>query len=307
MKPLAARALFGAGLVVLAAPAMAQQAKASDPKFRVEGKVGAEYNSNVAVADLDTNTGEGDWAATINVLAEATFVPVDGLTIRGGYDFSQSLHQEFDAFDLAIHRGFAEVAYDFDFVTVGVMGNLAQANLDGDEYLTYTQVSPYLSKQFGDTLFVRLAYASTEKEFDGRPQRDSTADSVQGDAYFFLDGVKRYIIVGGRWTEEDANAAELDYSAGMGRVRFVQRFDAFDQQVTFRAGVEYEDRGYDNVTPSIGAPRSDKRTVADAQVEIPLGANLFSEVSYRFGKYESNFAAADYDEHVGAIRLGVRY
>ena len=299
-------------LAVLGGPAMAQeQANAPGAKtgttFRFEGKVGAEYNSNVAVSDLDTNTGEGDWAATINALAEATFVPVEKLTFRAGYDFSQSLHQEFDAFDLAIHRGYGEAAYDFDLVTVGVLGNLAQANLDGDEYLTLTQVQPYLSKQFGNSLFLRAAYSATEKEFEGRPQRDATADAVQLDGYVFLDGVQRYVVLGGRATEEDATAAEFDYSSWLARARFVQRFDAFDQNLTFRAGVEYEDRDYDNVTPLIGTPRSDKRTVADAQIDIPLGEQFFSEISYRYGRFESNLASADYDEHVGAVKLGVKY
>jgi hypothetical protein len=306
-----------AGLVALmGAPAVAQEAArvpdaepapATGTTFRFEAKVGAEYNSNVAVIDIDANTGESDWAATINALAEVTVVPVDKLTLRAGYDFSQSLHDEFDAFDLAIHRGYGEVAYDFDLVTVGVLGNLAQANLDGDEYLTLRQVQPYLSKQFGNSLFLRAAYSSTDKEFEGRPQRDATADAVQIDGYFFLDGVQRYVVLGGRATEEDANAAEFDFSSWMGRARFVQRFEAFGQNLAFRAGVEYEDRDYDNVTPLIGAPRSDKRTTADAQIDIPLGDTFFSEISYRYGRYESNLASADYDEHVGAVKLGVKY
>ncbi len=275
--------------------------------FRFEGKAGAEYNSNVAVADLDANTGEGDWAATINLLAEATLIPVSKLTLRGGYDFSQSLHDEFDAFDLAIHRGYAEIAYDFDIVTAGVLGNLAQASLDGDEYLTYSQVSPYLSRQFGKTLFLRAAYAATEKEFSGRPERDATSDAVSVDAYVFLDGVKRYLVLGGKATEEDANAAEFDYNAGAAKARLVQRFEAMGREMTFRVGAEFEDRSYDNPTPSIGEPRSDQRTVLDLALEAPFGDRFFAEASYRYGDYSSNLAGADYDEHVGAIKIGVKY
>jgi hypothetical protein len=279
----------------------------SGATLRFEGKAGAEYNSNIAVADIDANTGEGDWAATINLLAEATLIPVSKLTLRGGYDFSQSLHDEFDAFDLAIHRGYAEIAYDFDVVTAGVLGNLAQASLDGDEYLTYSQVSPYLSRQFGKTLFLRAAYAATEKEFSGRPERDATSDAVSVDAYVFLDGVKRYLVLGGKATEEDANAAEFDYNAGAAKARLVQRFDAMGREMTFRAGAEYEQRDYDNVTPLIGVAREDKRTTLDLSLEAPLGKRFFVEGSYRYGNYSSNLASADFDEHVGAIKVGVKY
>jgi len=303
--------LAGAGAIIFFGPqAFAQDApgnQATGTTFRFEGRLGAEYSSNVAVSDLDANTGQGDWAATINLLAEATLIPADKLTLRAGYEFSQSLHQDFDTFDLALHRGYAEIAYDFDVVTVGVLGNLAQANLDGDEYLTYSQVSPYISKQFGDAVFLRAAYASTDKEFNGRPTRDATADSLQADAYFFLDGVKRYIVVGGKATEEDATGPEFDYQAGSFKARFVQRFEAMNREMTFRIGGEYENRDYDNNTPSIGVPRQDKRTTLDLQLDVPFGEHLFSEISYRYGNYASNLPSADYDEHVGAIKIGVRY
>lgn len=300
----------GAGvLTFLAASAQAQEKPPSDGGLDIllEGKVGAEYNSNIAVLDLDTNTGQGDWAVTINGLAEISGKPVEGLTLRGGYEFSQTLHDEFDEFDLTLHRGYAEAGYDFGFATLGVLGNVAQANLDGDEYLTFTQVSPYISRQFGDALFLRASYAATDKSFEGRPERDATSDTIAADAYFFLDGTKRYIAVGGKAIEEDAASDELDFRGGSARIRLVQRFDAFDREVTFRAGVEYEQRDYDAPTLSIGAPRRDKRTGVDLSLEAPITDNVFIEGSYRYGDYQSNLTAADYDEHVTSMKLGVKY
>lgn len=296
-------------MVLMSATAQAQDASkpGAGPIFRFEGKAGAEYNSNVAVQELDANTGQGDWAATFNVLGEVSGSPVDRLKLTAGYEFSQSLHDEFDAFDIALHRGYAEVSYDFSAVTVGVLGNLAQANLAGDKYLTFTQVSPYLAKQFGDQLYVRLSYAATDKSFEGRPTRDATSNAVSGDAYFFLNGASQYIAIGGKALEEDATDNSLDYSAGSGRARYVQRFPAFDRDMTFRAGVDYEQRDYDAPTASIGAPRSDKRTGADVSLEAPITDNIFLEGSYRYGDYKSNLASADYSEQVTSLKLGVKY
>lgn len=301
---------FGAGaLILFGASAQAQEDKAADGDFDVllEGKVGAEYNSNIAVLDLDTNTGQGDWAATIIGLAEISGKPVQGLTLRGGYEFSQSLHEEFDEFDLTLHRGYAEAGYDFGSVTLGVLGNVAQANLDGDAYLTFTQVSPYVSRQFGDAMLLRLSYAATDKSFDGRSERDATSDTIAGDAYIFLDGTKRYVAVGGKATEEDAASDELDFKAGSARVRLVQRLDAFDRQLTLRAGADYEQRDYDAPTVSIAAPRKDKRIGVDLSLEAPLANNVFVEGSYRYGDYQSNLTTADYQEHVTSVKLGVKY
>jgi hypothetical protein len=303
--------LAGAGVFAcLATPLAAHAQSTSNDKlsFKLEGRVGGEYNSNVSIEDLDANTGEGDWAATINALAEVQLLPVDKLTLRAGYDFSQTIHEEFSAFDLTIQRPYAEIAYDFDLVTVGVLGNWATADLDGDEYLTYTQYQPYISKQFGNTLFLRGAYSSTEKDFTGvaNDLRDATSDAYQFDSYFFLDGVQQYLIAGAKITEEDATGPEYDYSSATGRIRFVQRFDALGQEMTLRIGAEYEDRDYDNITPLIGAPRSDQRTVLDLSLDIPLGEKFFAETYYKYGNYSSNLQSANYDEHIAGVRLGVK-
>ena len=299
-------------IALLSAAAHAQETTAFDGgdggvDILLEAKAGLEYNSNVAVLDLDTNTGEGDWAATFNGLLDVSGNPVDQLVLRGGYEFSQTVHDEFSAFDLALHRGYADAAYDFGFATLGILGNLAQANLDGDAYLTFGQISPYLSHQFGDTLFVRLSYAATDKSFEGRPERDASSDTIAADAYFFLDGTTRYIVVAGKAIEEDAMSDEFDFSGGSARIRFVQRFDAMDREVTLRTGVEYEQRDYEASAVGIGAPREDKRTGVEVSLEAPIVDNIFLEGSYRYGGYQSNLTTADYDEHVTSLKVGVKY
>lgn len=308
LNKLASCAGIGA-FVFLATAAQAQETTQTSNGFDLmfEAKAGVEYNSNVAVLDLDTNTGQGDWAATLNGLVEVSSKPLEKLRLRGGYEFTQTLHDEFDGFDLTLHRGYAEAGYDFGSATLGVVVNGAQAHLDGEAYLTFTQISPYASHQFGDKLFVRVSYAATDKSFEGRPGRDATSDTIAADAYFFLEGTKRYIAVGGKSVEEDAVSDELDFGAGSARVRFVQRFDALDREVTFRAGAEYEQRDYDAATPAIGAPRADKRTGIDLSLEAPITENIFVEGAYRFGGYQSNLAAANYDEHVTSLKLGAKY
>lgn len=302
----------GAGvgaLMLMSAAAHAQEAapSTSGATFRLEGKIGAEYNSNVAVQELDANTGQGDWAATFSALGEVSGSPLDKLKLTAGYEFTQSLHDEFDAFDITLHRAYGEASYDINGATAGVVANVAQANLAGDKYLTFTQVSPYVSHQFNDTLFVRVAYAATDKSFEGRPERDATSNAISGDAYFFLNGTKQYIAVGGKALKEDANDNTLDYDAGSARVRYVQRFAAFERDLTFRAGADYEKRDYKAPTPSIGAPRSDKRAGVDLSLEAPITDNIFVEAAYRYGDYQSNLASADYNEQVASMKLGFKY
>ena len=112
-------------LILMSGAAHAQEAPTtSGPAFTFEGKIGAEYNSNVAVQELDANTGQGDWAATLNARADVSGAPMDKLKLSAGYEFSQTLHDEFDAFDITLHRLYGDASYDFSGVTAGVMVNL---------------------------------------------------------------------------------------------------------------------------------------------------------------------------------------
>jgi hypothetical protein len=301
---------LGAGAIIfLAASAQAQDTgqQTGATAFRFEGRLGAEYSSNVAVPELDVSTGQGDWAAAISGLIEASATPAGGLKLGAGYEFSQTLHDQFDAFDLTLHRAFAEAAYDFEVVTAGVLASFAQASLDGEDYLTLSQVSPYLSKSFGAAAFVRLAYVATDKSFEGRPERDATSAAVSADAQFLVGRAGDYVAINGRAVEEDASLAVFDFSGGSVRVGYVRRFPALDREMTLRAGVEYEQRDYDAPHPLISAPRRDTRTGVDASLEAPITKNVFVEGSYRFANSKSNLATADYDEHLSSLKLGVRY
>ena len=44
-----------------------------------------------------------------------------------------------------------------------MMGHYVYAGLDSDEFMVMTQVSPYVSRRFGERLFVRGAYGYTDK------------------------------------------------------------------------------------------------------------------------------------------------
>lgn len=282
---------------------------ADDPKdrtFSVEFCAGTEYDSNVAVLELDTSSGEGDVAGLIDFGAGFHKNLTKRLKLNLDYDFSQSLHDEFDQFDIRIHRGSTEVGYDFGSVDAGVMFQYANAALDGDEFLVLKQPSPYLSKLFGKRLLLRLAYAYTDKEFTTSPGRDATGSSPSIDAFVFLDGVKSYLVFGYQHQDEDADDDQFDYTGAKLKAQLSRRATWGSRQVKFDTALRYESRGYSGPFLPIGDRREDDHYRFETKMEVGLFGHGFFQARYEYADNRSNLSSVDFDEHVVSIGVGAK-
>lgn len=298
--------------IALAAVMHAQDARSAQPEndpveIDFEASAGVLADSNVNIADLDQSTGEGDVAAVLGASLAAEAKPAKALVLRGGYEFSQISYQDFGAFNLQTHRGSADAEYDFNVVKAGALYNFVHARLDGAGYLDYQQISPYVSRLFGKRLFLRGAYAYADKNFIADDRRDSAGHSGQADAFVFLDGLKRYVILGGKLGGEDAVDDQFDLDRTGVKARFIQRFQLLDRETKFRAGVDYEHKDYRFVTPAIDEKRDDKIFSADAEVEVPVVGPAALNLGYDYRDRDSNLPSADYVEHVGEMKLVIRY
>ncbi|HJR70114.1 MAG TPA: surface lipoprotein assembly modifier [Gammaproteobacteria bacterium] len=267
---------------------------------------GFEYDSNVAVLELDTSTNAGDRAALLDFGIAYDKAGTGRFDVQAGYDFSQSLHDDFDAFDVRIHRGSATLSYDLGRVDIGTTLQHAYAELDGSEFLTLKQISPYLSKLVGQRLFLRFSYAHSDKEFASSPSRAATADALSSDVYVFVDGLTTYLLFGYRHDDEDAIDAQFDYGGDMFRVQLTKRLNR-ERELTLRTSVRVEDRDYDSPTPSIGAPRRDDRTRLEVSLEVPMGERTVAQIAYEHADNRSNLPSVDFAENVVSVRFRTRF
>lgn len=268
---------------------------------------GLEYDSNVAVLELDTATNAGDAAALFN-FGIGYDKPSDGrFDLRTGYDFSQTRHEDFDAFNVGIHRGSATFAWDLDAVDTGASLQYAHAELDGEEFLVLEQFSPYIQKLMGERLFLRFALAHTEKTFAGNEARDADAASLQSDAYVFLNGLTTYLVFGHRYNDEDALDAQFDYTGHQLKLQLNRRFSPGSRTLTFKTYLRYETRDYAHPTLAIGEPRRDDRYQLEALAELPLTDRLLATFGYRYADNRSNLPSLDFDENVFSIELNAQF
>jgi hypothetical protein len=303
------KALLGTVLGATTVVASAQEAvtpTARDRAVTINLGAGFEYDSNVALLELDTSTNAGDRAALLD-FGVAYDKPGPGrFDVQAGYDFSQSLHDAFDAFDVRIHRGSATLSYDLGRVDIGATLQHADAELDGNDFLTLKQVSPYLSKLIGQRLFLRFAYAHSDKEFAGNPDRAATADTLSSDVYVFVDGLNTYLLFGYRHDHENAIDAQFDYGGHMYRVQLTKRLNR-ERELTLRTSLRLENRDYDYPTTSIGAPRRDDRTQLEVSLELPLGERTITQLVYEHANNRSNLPSVDFAEDVLSVRFRARF
>jgi hypothetical protein len=302
-------ALLGTVLGATAVVADAQEAvtpTAQDRAVAINLGAGFEYDSNVAVLELDTSTNAGDRAALLDFGVSYDKPGPGRFDVQAGYDFSQSLHDDFDAFDVRIHRGSATLSYDLGRVDIGATFQHADAELDGNDFLTLEQVSPYLSKLIGQRLFLRFAYAHSDKEFAGNPDRGATADALSSDVYVFVDGLRTYLLFGYRHDDEDAVDPQFDYGGHMYRVQLTKRLDR-ERELTLRTSLRVESRDYDYPTTSIGAPRRDDRTRLEVSLELPLGERTITQLVYEHADNRSNLPSVDFAEDVLSVRFRARF
>ncbi|WP_300379157.1 hypothetical protein [Henriciella sp.] len=295
-------------LLLLTAASVTVPAQADEePKITFETSTGLSGDSNVGAPQLDQSTGQGDIALLLGGKIQLDVKPANKLTLRGGYEFNQTSYQDFDAFDLQTHRGFAEAEYDFSAVKAGFLANYAHARLNQEGYLDYTQISPNISRLFGNSVYLRAAFVRTEKDFKTDDSRDADENAGRLDVFFFLDDTRQYVTLGGEVGEEDAESDAFDRTNTSAKARFIQRMPLLGRDTKVRIGGEIEKRDYDAVTPSISEAREDRIVSAESDLEIPLYGPVFMDVGYEYRDRNSNLESADYDEHVGSVELRLSF
>jgi hypothetical protein len=307
--PTTLRSLAASSLLVSGLAASAQDPTQDDEKRAVSLSVGTgvEYDSNVAVLELDASTDAGDRSLLLDFGAGYDQPDAGRFDLQAGYDFSQSLHDDFDAFDVRIHRASATLSYDLDRIDVGTTLQHAHAELDGNEFLTLQQFAPYVSTLVGRRLFLRFAYAHSDKDFAGNALRSATANALSADAYVFIDGLATYLVFGWRHDDENALDSQFDYRGDLLRAQLAKRVAAGDRELTLRTSVRIENRDYGSPTPSIGTARRDERRQLELSLDVPLAERTTAQVQYEHADNGSNLPSVDFAENVLSLKFRARF
>lgn len=265
--------------------------------------VAIEYDSNVAVEELDATTNQGDYAMTLDgglaVKQQLSETAEAALT----YDFSQSTYEKFSQVDRMTNMIGADLGLDLGRVDPALSVYYINSRLDSSPFLDLYRVSPSLSGFLGKKWFARGAYVYSDKTISDSPDRDATTHAGEADAYFFMRGLRQYFNLGYRYRDDAARADEYDYRSNAVKLRYIQRIELFSRLTTLELAWRYEERNYRSDTPSIGEKRDDQRSRLRLDYAIPVFG--YGEVQFFAGyaDYESNYEPANYDQTIVGTRF----
>lgn len=311
---------FSNGSLLLALPilvlnlysplALAKEAQGtqSGPKFSADIALGVEYDSNIAVEEVDRSSSETDYALTLSAGLGVRQELNDYAKIELSYDYNQNIYQDFSQVDRQTHILGGNLNLDMSKADVGFSFFYINSRLDGQAFLQLYRASPSVSGFLSKKWFARGAYVYSDKSIEDRPQRDAIANAAEADLYYFRRGLRSYINIGYRFRDEDANADQLDYASHSLKLRYIQRVKVFSKLAKLEFAWRYEDRNYDSNKLGINEERADRRHRWRVDFELPiLGPGSAIQFYYGYSDYDSNLPQSDYNQAITGTRFVHRW
>lgn len=279
--------------------------------------IGAEYDSNVGVAELDALTNEGDWATTLSLGVEARWTATERVDVKGGLHHDRKDYHNLDKYDLTITRGDIQASYAFRALTLGISRHDAFAHLDQEDFMTFSQTSLFASRLIGQTLYLRGQFAHQTKAFDDQPLRDADNQSWGGDVYWFSRGANTYVSAGLSQESEDARQDNYSYDGFSLKARWSHKLTLADRESQVQLGWRYVKKDFagpatapapDLLGRTTALPdRADRQQHWEARWSLALNRHVTVAAEITYADYGSNFSAADYQETVTALQLQSRF
>lgn len=271
-------------------------------------KVGVSVSSDSNVVDPSgTNPGgKSDYAGGVNLGAEYKRNIGDAGKLSVSYDFTGTGYDDISSRNNVLHLGSVTYMHRIDKVTVGGNYSYGDYRLDGDGFMTLKRASAFLGMQGPLKSVVVASVANTRKEFDGAlKDRDADANSVSLSATrkFGANKVK----LSYQFADEDAKAAELDYSGHVVGINYARELKLASRPVTMNAGVSYTRNDYDKTNFLIGKKRTDKRTRFELGFEHKTRSDITVGLTGSYQDSSSNLPSADYSRTMIELSVSKRF
>ena len=294
------------GLVLLIPALVATQTVAAT-EFDLELAAGYAWDDNVGLDELERATGESDEVTTLEIQGSALFRYQDRASLRISAGLIDDSYQKFSQVDRRTESLGINLEAQLGSATVGVNWFDVTADLDDEQFLTYERISPYVSGFLSKQWFLRGEYVYGEKEIARRPGREANSHTVAFDSYYFLQGLKRYAVLGYAFRVDNARANRYDYDSHAIRARYVHRgnFGGFPLELELEG--KYEDRQYKSADPMISTERQDTRWRFSAELRLSFMEYVSWAVMVKNSDYDSNLPTASYSDLVVGTEIRLSF
>lgn len=282
---------------------------ADDRRFEFDVNAGftAQYDTNVAIVELDSSAGEADVANVFDAGIGTKARIGRGLQLRLGYDYSGTRYREFADFDLDLHHGHASLSMQKGPTESSVAVDRFEGVLAGQDYLVQTQISPSISRLFGTRWYLRGAYTRADKSFETLEDRNATSDALRADAYLLFDGMDHYVAASVQSQKENARSTDYTFDSVMGQLSWGYHVELPATEIMLKTQLRFEERDYGAVMPASASRRVDDRHRASIAASIPLSEHFSVEASVDHTRNTSELADANLERTVYAMKFSVEF
>lgn len=281
----------------------------SDEKswFSLTGKgyVAYQHDSNVGISELDTNSNSADSARYIKGNLKLSITPTDAWVNDLSVTHSDTAYSEQSEFDLDITTVGVASSYAFEAAKVGVHYYHANASLGSKRFLSYEQYGLSLGKLIMQRGYVRLSADKVTKQFETALDRNSNADTLRADMFWFFED-DDFVEFALTYQDEDASDNAFTFKSNGLEMGYSYPVSFFSKVLTFKLAYQLNNRNYANATTGgIGREDDSQRIKLDINYEVLR--NMDVVLSAHSGDFESTLAQADYSETVAEIGVNFHF
>ena len=271
----------------------------------LELAAGYAWDDNVGLDELERATGQSDEVTSLEIQGSAEFSFNDRASVRVSAGLVDDSYRQFSKVDRRTESLGINVETQLDKATVGINWFDVSADLDDEAFLTYQRLSPYVAGFLSKQWFIRGEYVYGEKTIARRPGREADSHSVSIDSYYFIQGLKRYAVLGYTFRVDNARANRYDYDSHTLKLRYVHRESLAKLPLELELEGKFEDRQYKSPDPFIQTEREDTRLRFSAELRLLISEYASVSVHLKNSDFDSNLPTASYSDLVvgTALRL----
>jgi tetratricopeptide (TPR) repeat protein len=277
--------------------------------WHVSGSLGLEASDNVAVPELDANSGASDVAGIVEFGGGYRFLDEPGYQAEVSYDFYQSLYEDFDSADLQAHSLGLEGRRSFEAIDLDVEWRFDASSRDGDRVVDVHTLAPTLGYSWGPRAYTSLGYRFLDKNFaaGAQAERDALTHVASIEHFVFLGEGESNVSVGYSFEREATVSSIFDYNGHAAGARYKSFFELFGQEFEAELGYRFQVRSYESGLSAGTDPRRDDRHNFVMAVEKTFADIATLRLAYDHFHSNSNLETADYSENTFGMSIGSEF
>ena len=276
-------------------------------EFGLELAAGYAWDDNVGLDEVERATGESDEVTSLEIQGSAEFSFDDRASVRISAGLVDDSYRQFSQVDRRTESLGINLETLWGKATVGINWFDVSADLDDEAFLTYERLSPYVAGFLSKQWFIRGEYVYGEKTIARRPGREADSHSVSIDSYYFIQGLKRYAVLGYTFRVDNARANRYDYDSHALKLRYVHRETLANLPLELELEGKFEDRRYKSPDPFIQTEREDTRLRLSAELRLLITEYASVSVHVKNSDYDSNLPTASYSDLVVGTELRLSF